>query len=332
MDFSSNRRTITQRFCTALLSGLLLAGAASTWAQQFPNRPVRVIVPFAPGGGSDLAARRLSTQLESHWKQTMVVHNMGGAGGNLAMQATASSEPNGYTLFFASLAIVVNNPVLYPGLAIDVDRDLAPVSLVGQVPLVLLVNAQFPAKDLNGFIAHAKQNPGKIHYGSGGAGTSMHLAAELMNSMAGIKMTHVPYKGAGPVVAAIMGNEIQMIFQNASLGETQVKTGRVKLLATASDKRLASLPDLPTFDEAGLKGFRASIAYGVYTRAGTPPALLQTLNQSINTVLKNPEFVAQMTAGGVVLTGGTPQEMKAFVDGERKRWVPIIQSLGLKGN
>ena len=332
MTVGSNRRG-GFLFAVATLSVALMTGTATVSAQEFPTRPVRVIVPFAPGGGSDLNARRLAQQLENLWKQSLVIHNMGGAGGNLAAAATASSEPTGYTLFFASLAIIVNNPTLYAGrLPFDVDKDLAPVAMIGEVPLVLMVNTGFPANNLASFIDYGKKNPGKVHFGSGGVGTSMHLTGELMNSVAGIKMVHVPYKGAGPVVAAIMSNEIQMIFQNAALAESQIKTGRLKVLASASAKRLAALPDVPTFDEGGLPNFRASISYGVYVRSGTPRAMLATLNRSINTVLKNPQFVKQMAAAGVELSGGTPQQLTDFVKVERKRWVPIITSLGFKAN
>ncbi|MPZ42850.1 MAG: tripartite tricarboxylate transporter substrate binding protein [Betaproteobacteria bacterium] len=320
----------TLSFVAAGLAAALITGAASVWAQEFPTKPVRMIVPFAPGGGSDLNARRLSDQLSDRWKQPLVVHNMGGAGGNLALAATASSEPTGYTMLFASLAIIVNNPTLYSNLQVDPDRDLAPVVLIGEVPLVLLVNAELPANDVASFIALAKQRP--VHFGSGGVGTSMHLAGELLNSVAGIKMVHVPFKGAGPVVAAIMGNEIQMIMQNAALAEGQVKGGRLKALAIASPKRLAMLPNVPTFEESGVPNYRAAISYGIYVRAGTPASVIATLNRSINAVLADPAYRKQMASLGMELAGGTPQQLAAYVAAERKKWVPIIRALGIKVN
>jgi tripartite-type tricarboxylate transporter receptor subunit TctC len=204
-------------FTTALFSAVLITCAFSVSAQQFPTRPVRMIVPFVAGGGADLTARRLAEQLSAVWKQPVVIQNIGGAGGNLAVSATASSEPTGYTVLFASLAVIANNPALYDKLPFDPDKDLAPVILLAEVPLVLIVSATLPAADVSSFIALARKQPGTLHFGSGGVGTSMHLAGELLKSVAGIDLVHVPFKGANQVIAAIMGNEIQFIFQNASL-------------------------------------------------------------------------------------------------------------------
>ena len=320
----------TLSLVAAALAAALITSTASGWAQEFPTKPVRMIVPFAPGGGSDLNARRLSDQLSDRWQQPLVVHNMGGAGGNLALAATASSEPTGYTMLFASLAIIVNNPTLYSNLQVDPDRDLAPVVLIGEVPLVLLVNAELPADDVASFIALAKQRP--VHFGSGGVGTSMHLAGELLSSVAGIKLVHVPFKGAGPVVTAIMGNEIQMIMQNVALADGQVKGGRLKALAIASPKRLAMLPNIPTFEESGVPSYRAGISYGIYVQAGTPASVIATLNRSINSVLADPAYRKQMTSLGMELAGGTPQQLAAYVAAERKKWVPIIRGLDIKVN
>ena len=319
-------------FAAAVLAAVLIASATSLGAQQFPTRPVRMIVPFVAGGGADQTARRLAEQLGNSWKQTVVVQNIGGAGGNLAVAATAASEPTGYTVLFASLAIIANNPALYDKLSFDPDKDLAPVIMVGDIPLVLMVNAAFPAKDLSSFIALAKQRPGTLNYGSGGVGTSMHLSGELLKSVAGIDIVHVPFKGANQVIAAIMGNEIQFIFQNASLAEGQIKGGRVKGLAVAAAKRLVTLPDLPTFEESGMPNFRAGIAYGIYVRAGTPNAVIAALNRSIQAVLDDPAFKKQMEALGFDLAGGTPQQLAAYVQAERKKWVPIIRRLGIKGS
>lgn len=315
-------------FFTTALAAVLVAVTASVPAQEFPAKPVRMIVPFAAGGGSDLHARRLAEKLSERWKRPVVVHNMGGGGGNVALAATASSEPTGYTLLFASLAIIVNNPTLYENLAVDPDRDLAPVALIGEVPLVLLVNAELPANDVASFIALAKQRT--LHFGSGGVGTSMHLAGELLNSVAGVKMVHVPFKGAGPVVAAIMGNEIQMIMQNAGLIDAQVQGGRVKALAIASPRRLAILPNLPTFAEGGVPNYHAAIAYGIYVRAGTPPSVVAALNRSVSAAIADPAYRQQMAALAMDLAGGAPQQLAAYVAAERKKWVPIIRRLGIK--
>jgi tripartite-type tricarboxylate transporter receptor subunit TctC len=323
-----------------LLLASLIACAVSASAQHpstgsgqgFPTRPVRMIVPFVAGGGADVTARRLAEQLGAVWKQPVVIQNSGGAGGNVAVAATASSEPTGYTVLFASVAIIANNPTLYEKLPFDVDKDLAPVILLGEVPLVLMVSTTLPATDVPSFIALARKQPGTLHFGSGGVGTSMHLAGELLKSVAGIDLVHVPFKGANQVIAAIFGNEIQFIFQNAALVEGQVKGGRVRALGIASQKRLGTLPDLPTFEESGVPNFRAGISYGIYVRSGTPARVISTLNRDVQAVLDDPAYRKQMTAFGFELGGGTPQQLAAYVQAERKKWVPIIRKLGIKGN
>jgi len=319
-----------KRIATSLAIALAVA-AASTPAEEFPSKPMRLIVPFAAGGGADLNARRLAEPLSGLWKQPVVVQNMGGAGGNLAAAATAASEPTGYTLLFASLAIIVNNPTLYQGtLPYDPDKDLAPVVLVGQVPLVLMVNAQSPAKDVASLIALAKQRPNTLHFGSGGVGTSMHLTAELLKARTGIDIVHVPFKGANPVVAAMMSDEVQIMFQNAGLADNQAKTGRLKALAIASDKRMKIMPTLPTFQESGMPNFRAAITYGIYVVAGTPTSLIKRLNHDINTVLKDATYLRQMEILGIEPGGGTPRELADYVATEREKWVPILRKLNIK--
>ena len=317
------------------LAGLIACsffmGAAASAADKYPAKPVRLIVPFAPGGGADLNARRLGNQLSDFWKQSVVIHNMGGAGGNLAAAATAASETDGYTMLFASIAIIVNNPTLYGGkLKYDPDKDLAPVVLVGSVPLVLMLNAATPPKDVKSLITLAKQRPNALNFGSGGVGTSMHLTGELFKARSGVDIVHVPFKGASAVVAAMMNGEVQVLFQNAGLAKSQVQTGRLKALAITSNSRMKILPDLPTFKESGMPGFTAAISYGIYVAGGTPSALVAQLNRDINKVLQNPKYREQMEMLGVEVGGGTPQELAAFVVEERKKWVPIITKLGLK--
>lgn len=311
----------------------LFTAAAYSPAAEFPSKPVRLLVPFAPGGGADLNARRFAEQLQALWKQSIVVQNQGGAGGNVAAAATVASEPDGYTLLFASLSGMANNLTLYQGrLAFDMDRDLAAVVLVGEVPLVLMVGATSPAKDVASLIALARQRPKTMHFGSGGVGTSMHLTGELFKAVAGIDIVHVPFKGAGPVAAAIMGGEIQMIFQNAGLAESQIKSGRLKVLAVAGRKRLSILSELPTFTESGVPDFHAAITYGIYVQGTTPAPLIGRLNRDINTVLNDPKYKAQMARLGVEVLGGTTRELVDYVAAERKKWVPIIRKLGIKSN
>ena len=313
----------------ALVSSVFLFATATLSAAQFPTKPVRLIVQFSPGGGSDVNARQLAAHLEALWKQSVVVHNMGGAGGNLANAATANSERDGYTLLFASLSTIVNNLALYGKLTYDPDKDLAPVVMLGGVPLVLMVNVKSPPTDVASLIALAKRYPHTLNYGSGGVGTTMHLTGELLKAKAGIDIVHVPFKGANAAVMAIMGGEIQFIFQNAGLVESQLATGKVKALAITSNQRTKGFPELPTFKESGMPDFESAINYGIYVAAGTPAALIAQLNRDINTVLKDPKYQQQMANLGVEIEGGTPKQLGDYVAAERKIWVPIIRKLGI---
>ena len=316
----------------ASLAIAMMACTPTAPAQDFPTRPARFIVPFAAGGGADLNARRLAQRLEKIWKQPVIIQNMGGGGGNVAAVAVANSEPDGYTMFFASLPIFVINPVIYGKLPFDPDRDFAPVVLMSETPHVLTVTTTFKATTLAALIALAKERPGTLHFGSGGQGTSQHLAGELLKSVAGIDLVHVPYKGAAPAIAAMMGNEIQMLFDNASSALGHIRGGRLRGLAIASKKRAPALPQVPTFAEGGVANFYTSIPYGIFVRSGTPPAIIATLNRSLNAVFKDPGYSNQLTAIGMNLEGGAPEALTAFIREERKKWLPLIKSSKIKAN
>ncbi len=313
---------------SALLAVLSCASLAS--AQEFPSKPVRIISPFPAGGGADIAARRLAERLLNRWKQPVVVQNIAGAAGNLAAAATATSEPDGYTLFFASLPILVTNPALYGNLPFNADRDFAPVILVSDTPHILLVNAPFPAASLPELIAYAKARPGKVNFGSGGQGTSLHLAGELLKTRAGIDIVHIPYKGTAPASAALLGDEIQMVFDSGASALGQIRGGRVRALAIASRSRAAVLPEVPTFDEGGIANFYSGVPHGVFVRSGTPAAVVMALNRVINAVFQEPEYRKQAAQSGINLAGGDPQQLTAYLAAEKKKWLPIIQSQGIK--
>ena len=301
-------------------------------AQDFPTRSVRVIAPFPPGGGTDINVRRLSERLSRMWKQPVIVENLAGGACNVAAVAVAGSQPNGYTLFFASLAIFAVNPVLYDKLPFDPDRDFAPVVLVSDTPHVLLVSSTFPAANVAELIAAAKARPGSLHFGSGGQGTSLHLAGELLKSRAGVELTHVPYKGTAPAMTAMMGNEIQMLFDSTSSALGHIRGGRVRGLAIANPARAAGLPEVPTFDEGGIPDFYSGVAHGVLVRSGTPAAVVSALNRGINTVLSDSEYKKQMAEIGVHLAGGAPEHLRSYIASERRKWTPIIQTQGIKVN
>jgi len=325
---------LKERGCLALgAAGLalsLITAAAPISAQDFPSKPVRMIAPFAPGGGADIAARRLAQRLNALWKQPVIVQNIAGAAGNLAAATTANSVPDGYTLLFASLPIFVNNPAMYDKLPFDPDRDFAPVILVADTPHVLLVSSAFRAANVRELIAMGKEKPGSLNFGSGGQGTSLHLAGELFKVVTGIDMVHVPYKGAAPAIAAMLGDDIQMLFDNASSSVIHIRAGRTRGLGVASPTRSGALPEVPTFDESGVPNFHSGIQHGIFVRAGTPPATVAAINRAINTVFKEPDYRKQLTGSGVNVAGGTPGELAAFIVAERKKWVPIIRKQGLK--
>lgn len=309
---------------------LLMAGASPSMAQDYPTKTVRIAIPFAAGGGTDINARQLADRLSKQWKQPVIVDNLGGGGGNVAAASVVSKPDDGYTVFFTSMNVITLNPLLYQKLTYNADRDFAPVMLYSDTPHVLMISSAFPAAKLAEFIAHAKANPGTIHFGSGGHGTSQHLSGELLKIRAGVDLRHVPYKGSGQAVPAIIGNEIQMIFESISTAIGHVRNGRIRGLGVASRARAPVLPEVPTMEEGGFPGFTSGVWAGVVVRSGTPAAVVNTLNRGINTVTSDTDYKKQMSDLGINLVGGTPEHLTAYIANERKVWTPIIQKLNLK--
>ncbi len=307
-----------------------LMGAPSAHAAEFPMRPVRIIAPFAAGGGADLAARRLAERLNQRWKQPVIVHNIAGGAGNSAAQAVANSERDGYTLFFASLPILVTNPLLYANLPFNAERDFAPVVLVSDTPHILLVSAASRATKLSELIALAKAQPGKVNFGSGGQGTSLHLAGELFKTVAGIDIVHIPYKGAAPAVVAMLGDEIQMMFDNGAAALGHIRGGRVRGLGIAAKTRVTVLPKVPTFDEGGIANFYSGVPHGVLVAAGTPAHIIAAINRTINDIFADPDYRKAALQSGVNLAGGEPAQLTAYLAAEKKKWQPLIQRQGIK--
>lgn len=308
----------------------MLYSALPTTARDYPARPVRIIAPFAAGGGADLAARRLAERLNNRWKQPVVVHNIAGGAGNVAAQTVAAGERDGYTLFFASLPILVTNPLLYAKLPFNAERDFVPVILVSDTPHILLVNAAFRAAKLSDLIAHAKAQPGKVNFGSGGQGTSLHLAGELFKTMAGVDIVHIPYKGAAPAITAMLGDEIQMLFDNGASAMGHIRGGRVRGLGIASKTRAVALPDVPTFDEGGIANFYSGVPHGVFVVAGTPANIIAIINRDINAIFQEPDYRKIAVQSGINIAGGDPSQLTAYLAGEKKKWQPLIQRQGIK--
>ena len=313
-------------------AGLILAACASaTFAQDYPTRAVRMVAPFPPGGGADLAGRRLADRLNKLWGQPVVVENIAGAAGGVAAANVAKSKPDGYTLFFATHPIFAINPALYEKLAYDPDNDFAAVVEVAELPSVLLVTPALQVTKVSELVSLAKARPGALNFGSGGVGTGLHLSGELFKVAAGIDIKHVPYKGTAPAVTALLGNEIQLMFDTSASALQHMQGGRVRGIAVASMTRLRAAPALPTFDESGVRDFVSLLAYGVMAPAATPAALIAAINRDINTVMNDTEYRKFMLDGGGTTIGGSPEQWRQFLAAERRKWAPLVQKLGIRG-
>jgi tripartite-type tricarboxylate transporter receptor subunit TctC len=317
----------------ALASAMLLLAAhvSGARAQEYPAKAVRIVAPFPAGGGTDLNVRRLAERLSKQWGQPVVVDNIAGAAGGVAAATVAKSKPDGYTLFMITHPILAINPVLYDKLSYDADKDFAAVVQVSETPSVLLANPSLHVNNVSELISLAKSKPGTLHFGSGGVGTSLHLAGELFKASAGIDIAHVPYKGAAPALTALVGNEIQLLFDSSSSALRQMQGGRVRGLAVASRSRLSAAPALPTFEESGLKGFVSTLGHGVVVPAATSRTLVATINRGVNTALNDADFRKIMIDDGVHIVGGSPERFAEFLANERKKWSALVQKLGIKG-
>jgi len=311
------------------LSILALIFAASASAQPFPTKPIKIIVPFPAGGTVDFFARVISTKLSEALGQSVLVENRAGAGGNIAAEAVAKAAPDGYTLLMGSEIIAINTS-LYSKIGYDPVKDLAPITLVGTVPNILIVHPSLPVNSVNDLIALAKKTPGKISFASTGQGTSTHLSSELFKLMANVDMLHVPYKGGPPAIADLISGQVNMMFINMPTGITHVRSGKAKIIAVSSIKRVSQLPDVPTVDQAGVKGFETSAWSGLYAPAGTPADIINRLNAEVVKILKQPSVREQLMAQGAEPVGDTPEEFSRFTLAEISKWAKIIKISGAK--
>jgi tripartite-type tricarboxylate transporter receptor subunit TctC len=310
--------------CIALLPAFALA-------QAFPNKAVRVIVPFPAGGATDVVARLLAQKLSETWGQAVVVENRTGAGGNIGAEAAAHSPPDGYTLFMTSGSIVTANPHMYKSLTYDPAKDLVAITNVATGPQVIAVNAGQPAKDLREFIAYAKANPGKVNLGSAGIGTQTHLAAENFAYAAGIDLTHVPYKGEGPAMTDLMGGQIQMVTPNLGAAIGLVQQGKIRALAVTSPQRNPQLPDVPTVAET-IPGFENAGWFGLMAPAGTPREVIDRVQKDSAKILLSDDFRAKLAQQGMVPVANTPAEFSAAIRDESARWARVIKERNLSAN
>jgi tripartite-type tricarboxylate transporter receptor subunit TctC len=312
----------------AFAAALPLLSPSSVFASDFsPARPIRMIVPFAPGGGTDILARALAPKLGTVVGTTVVVENRPGAGGNLGVEMTAKSPPDGHTLVMVSASFAVN--ASYQKLRFDPIKDLAPVAQIAVVPLALLARSTLPVSDLRGLIELARAKPGTLTYASSGIGSSPHLAGELFVSATGTRMVHVPYKGGAPAVADLIGGQVDLLFTTVVLGLPHVRAGKVKPLAVASLFRSKSLPDVPTIDESGVKAFDVTNWFGVLAPGGTPAELVRTLNQHIISQLSSPELSARLESEGAEPRGSSPAEFARLIESDIRKYSQAVKAAGI---
>ena len=314
-----------------LLAGLaLLPLATPALAQEYPSRPIRLLVGFAAGGSTDVFARAIAPRLQALLGQPVVVENRPGAGGNIATEATARSAPDGYTLLLGTIGPLAINPTLYGTLSFDPLKDLTPVSLIGEVPNVLAVPVDRPFRSVADIIAAAKAQPEALNFGSSGIGSAGHLAAEQLNLMAGIRTTHVPYRGGGALLPELIAGRVDYAFTTALTGIPQAEAGKLRILGVPNGKRVPLLPEIPTIAESGLPGFDGVDWAAMMAPPGLPASILAKLNGAMQSVLKDPELVAAMAARRLVLEGSTPEALAEFLRRETARWAPVVRASGAR--
>ena len=332
---SFTRRAFAAASIGAAAGTFLLTCSFAHAQGAWPNRPVRIIVPFAPGGTTDILARAIAPELTKAFGQSFVIDNKAGAGGNLGADAVAKSPGDGYTLLMGTVGTHGINRALYPKLPFDPIKDFVPITLVAGVPNVMVVNADFAAANnintVNDFIKLAKSKPGQLNMASSGNGTSIHLSGELFKSQTGIFMPHIPYRGSSPALLDLSAGSVQVMFDNLPSALPLIKGGRLKALAVTSAQRSGALPDVPTIEEAaGLKGFEATSCFGLLAPAGTPPDIVNHIQQEVAKSLATPAMKEKMLSQGAIPSGNTPAQFASLIDSEHKKWAQVVKVSGAR--
>ncbi len=312
----------------AVVAASLFAASLAFAQAAYPSKPIRMVVPFPPGGTTDILARAVAQKLTEAWSQQVIVDNRPGAGGNIGSDLVAKAPPDGYTLLMGTVGTHAINPSLYARMPYDAQKDFAPVILVAGVPNVLEVNPSLPVHTVQELIAYARANPGKLNFASSGNGTSIHLSGELFKAMTGVKMTHVPYKGSAPALADLVGGQVQLMFDNLPSSLGLIKGGKLRAIAVTSTARSSALPDVPTIAESGLPGYEASSWFGVLAPARTPPAIVDKLNAAIGAWLASPEAKEKLASQGAVAAGGTPADFARYIASETVKWAKVVKASG----
>jgi tripartite-type tricarboxylate transporter receptor subunit TctC len=316
-----------------ILRSLLLAcgilAAALPAAAAWPDKPIRLVVPFSPGGTVDVVARAVATQLGKQLGTPVVVENVPGAGGSIATQKVASAAADGYTLLFTTPNHTIN-PALMPKLAFDADKDFAPVSVVGEIPELLVASAGQPFSDMAGFVRYARTHPGELTYASAGNGTLPHVTMELLLQRLGLRVTHVPYKGAAPALNDLLGGQVAVKLDTIATSSQHIKSGRLKPLAIAGLQRSKLMPDVPTIAESGAPGYQGILWMGILAPAGTPPARVDALHQAVVTFSRLPAYQQQLAADGVDIVAGDPASFRQQIRAELKQWASVVKASGIR--
>ena len=326
----TNVLQIVSRVIAALCLALAMPVANAQAPAAYPTKPVKLVVPFPPGGSLDIAGRLIAQKLTEMWGQSVVVENKPGAGGNIGADFVAKSSPDGYTILLGALSTHAVNPSLYKTMPYDAAKDFAPITLIAITPNVLVVNASLPVNSAREFLAYAKANPGKLAFGSGSNGSAGHLAGELFKVETGTDAVHVPFKGGAPATQALLAGDTQFMFDNLANAMAQVKAGKIKALAVTTAQRSSLVPDLPTMAEAGLPGFDISTWYGLFAPAGTPPSIVAKWNADVTKILTSPDVRAKLVADGADPSPDTPEQFKEFIAKELAKYARIVKASGAK--
>jgi tripartite-type tricarboxylate transporter receptor subunit TctC len=311
-------------------AAIVFAGLAGAQAQTYPSRVITLVIPFAPGGSTTIVGRGVADKMSELLGEKVVIDNRPGAGGTVGTKAVAKSEPDGYTLVLGYTGTLAIGPSLYKNVGYDPRKDFAPIGMIGNAPNSLVVNPSFPAKTVAELIAYAKANPGKVNFGSAGAGTASHITGEYFARAAGITLVHVPYKGTGPAITDLLGGHIPMAFAPIPASHANIAAGTLRGLAVTSTTRSSLLPDVPTIAESALPGFDASLYYGLAAPAGTPRPIIDRLNKALREALASDVVKKQLGLDGTEITPGTPEDYADFIDKDEKKWTGLVKASGVE--
>jgi tripartite-type tricarboxylate transporter receptor subunit TctC len=323
----NRRQSLLRAITTAIW--VLVSGSAFAQASPYPDKPIRFVVPYPPGGGTDVIARIVQDRLRAALGQPIVIDNRGGAGGSIGTEIVAKAPPDGYTVLF-TLSSHTINPAIYSKLSFDTARDFEPIGVVCSLPQILVANPQFPANGVKELIAMAREKPGSLSFASVGNGSPSHLAGEMLKQRTGIQMTHIPYRGGGPAVMDTISGQVPLAWVSIPAAAQFVKQKQLKALAVSTVKRSAAFPDVPTVQEAGIPDFEVDSWFAMFVPAKTPRPIIDKLNAALNTVLSEPEIREKLIAQGSEAVGGTPEKLGAMVAAELPKWSKLVKDVGIK--